>query len=646
MRALITLSCSLLLALIAATCAAQANTFQVLAYHDVRDRVSDDFDADQYAISTPNLIDHFTWLELNGFHVVSADEIFAARSGGPPLPERAVLLTFDDGFKSVKTHVLPLLELFDYPAVVSIVTDWIENDPNVAQAGRALTAEDFLSWDDIRELGDHPLIEIASHSAAMHRGIIGNPQGNEQPATVTLQYADDVYESADAYLTRIRADLTASAEQIAAVTGQRPRIMTWPYGAFNRAALDIAAELGMTLTMTLTDGVNSTDDLSVVARHLIEANPGVEQLGWSLLYPTPALTVRAAHVDLDYVFDPDPEQQERNLGRLLDRIQALEITHVFLQAFADPDADGGAQAVYFPNDYLPVRADLFNRAAWQLKTRANVRVFAWLPLLAFAGETIDPAWQVMQWRDGNLVVDAGAEPRLSPFEPAARELIRHVYADLARHAAIDGVLFHDDGRFNEFEDANPAALAAYRARFGDDFSFANLAENELLRSEWAKFRADTLNDFSLELAAEIKRFRPEAKTVRNIFATALLEDNAELNLAQSYSNFLAAYDYVAIMAMPRFEGYADHRRFYQRLAALAGVNGPARRQVIFELQTVDWATNTPIDSIEIRDTMRQLQSLGVRNLAYYPDDFIEAHPDLDALRQGMSIAIYPREVAP
>ena len=56
--------------------------------------------------------------------------------------------------------------------------------------------------------------------------------------------------------------------------------------------------------------------------------------------------IRAAQIDLDYIYDPDPVAQERNLGVLLDRIQALEISHVFLQAFADPDADGGAERLF------------------------------------------------------------------------------------------------------------------------------------------------------------------------------------------------------------------------------------------------------------------------------------------------------------
>jgi len=621
---------------------AQENEFQVLAYHDVRDVVTDDYDADQLAISTANLIDHFTWLRLNNFTVVSVDQILDARRGETPLPARSVLITFDDGFRSVATHVLPLLELFDYPAVVSIVTDWIESDPDVIHAGQPLTREDLLTWAQIEELAQHELIEIASHSHAMHRGTVGNPQGNEQPAAVTAAYIDGGYETPAAYAARIRRDLSNSVERIETQTGQRPRVMTWPFGAFSEITLGIANELGMPMTMTLTDGINTADDLSAVSRHLIEANPGVPGIGWSMLHPTAVSSVRAAQVDLDYVYDPDPVQQEENLGQLLDRIQAMEITHVFLQAFADPDADGGAQSVYFPNRYLPVRADLFNRTAWQLRTRANVLVYAWLPLLAFEGDGIDPAWRVTQQIDGELLLDSASEPRLSPFSPEARSIISGIYADLARHAAINGILFHDDGRFNEFEDASPAAMTVYRERFGADFSFDALATNGELRDSWARLRSDTLVNFSQELTAAVKRFRPEIKTARNVFATALLEPDPELRLAQNYQAFLDAYDYVAIMAMPRFEGYQNHRTFYNRLASLSGVNAGAREKVIFELQTVDWRTATPIDSIEIRDTLRRLQSLGVRNLAYYPDDFVQGHPDLEALRQGMSIAIYPR----
>jgi biofilm PGA synthesis lipoprotein PgaB len=40
--------------------------------------------------------------------------------------------------------------------------------------------------------------------------------------------------------------------------------------------------------------------------------------------------------------------------------------------------------------------------------------------------------------------------------------------------------------------------------------------------------------------------------------------------------------------------------------------------------------------------MRRLQALGIRHLAYYPDDYVQDHPELGELRQGLSIASFPR----
>ena len=79
--------------------------FHILAYHDVRDEEA--AFPDRYAISTRNLVVHFAWLRSNGYHVIGIDDVLAARSGGKPLPPKAVMLTFDDGYRSLYTRVFP-----------------------------------------------------------------------------------------------------------------------------------------------------------------------------------------------------------------------------------------------------------------------------------------------------------------------------------------------------------------------------------------------------------------------------------------------------------------------------------------------------------------------------------------------------------
>jgi biofilm PGA synthesis lipoprotein PgaB len=635
-----------LLLLLALPVHAEEPALQVLSYHDVKDYVAGDYDPDQYAVSTSNLIAQFTFLRDNGFHPVSVDDVIAAYEGQRALPENAVLLTFDDGMKSFYTRVYPLLKLFKYPAVISVVTSWIESDVELDYAGKTRVSGDFLTWDQLREMQASGLVEVASHSHDLHKGIRGNPQHNTQPAATTRLFDGENYETEAAYTARIERDLEQSVNSLQNELDRPPRVMTWPFGALNDDSTAVARKLGMHINLTLAPETTVRNGSLRLGRNMLVANPTLDYFSAELLQKQPQRIFRVAQVDLDYVYDPDPEQQRRNLDRLLDRIKAMEISHVFLQAFADDDGDGGADEVYFPNRHLPVRADLFNRVAWQLRTRADVRVFAWLPMLSFVGDAFEPEWRVMQQRNGVTAPDPVSEPRLSPFSPDARKLISEVYEDLAIHAKFDGLLFHDDGRLNEFEDFSPPALDALVEAFGEPVTPAALEEDEELARRWSTLKSESLLAFSLELAETVRHYQPDIKTARNIFASALLDDQADVYLAQDYDRFLETYDIVALMAMPGLEAREDEKDFYEDLVARVSASPEGLGRTIFQLQTVDWSNSLPLDSRDLRQRFRWLQSLGVRHLGYYPDDFVMGHPKLDDVRLGMSLANEYGEVLP
>jgi biofilm PGA synthesis lipoprotein PgaB len=612
--------------------------YDVIAYHDVRDDVAGEYDADRYAISTEHLIAHFRWLRHSGFTPVSVDTILDAEAGLTTLPEKPVLLTFDDGLRSFYTRVFPLLKLFDYPAVVSVVSSWIETDGEVDYGGWARDRNDFLTWDQLRELQDSGLVDIASHTHALHEGIPGNPQGNLQPAGVTRRFADGRYEDEAAYRGRVAADLATSIATITRETGRAPRVITWPYGAFNEAISEIAELLGMRLSLTLEPDDSRNGKLLHRGRLLIVGNPSLADLSAELLLPGRVPVLRVAQVDLDYVYDPSPSQQEANLGRLLDRIKELDISHVFLQAFADPDGDGGADALYFPNRHLPVRADLFNRVAWQLKTRADVRVYAWMPMLSFKGGPFAPDWYVAAENGASSADESVPAPRLSPFHGDAVRHIAELYEDLARLSKFDGILFHDDGRLRATEDVSNSAAAVYRDTLGFVPSQAQLASDPDLRQRFAALKTRSLIDLSHLLTERVRKQLPHIRTARNLFASALLDPSAAEYLAQDFDAFRTAYDHVALLAMPGLEGADDQERFLRTLVDAVAAHEGGLDQTIFELQTVDWNDGARITGHELLQTMRWLQSLGVRHIGYYPDDFIRGHPELEALRQGISLA--------
>jgi len=636
---------SILMLLSTGLALAQSGPLHVLTYHDVTDEQGQD----SMAVTTSALVEHFRWLRDNDFHPVSMDQVVAANNGGDALPANPVLLSFDDGLISTYTRVYPLLKLFNYPAVSSLVTDWVDGEKTIDYAGQQRSRSDFVSWEQIREMQDSGLVEFASHSHAMHQGIMANPQGNTQPAAVSLLYSDGKYESREDYTNRIITDLQTSSKIIASHTGRAPRVMTWPYGAHNKITVELARQSGMPWSLTLEPNFGNQPGSTVLHRHLINNNPGIRELATMLLRPPAPPLVRAAQIDLDYVYDPDPAQQERNLGVLVERIHQLQISHVFLQAFSDLDGDGGAEALYFPNRYLPMRSDLFNRAAWQLKTRAGVRVYAWMPILSFTGDTIDPAWRVLQAGAKGETLDTNAEPRLSPFNPDARAVITGIYEDLARQARFDGLHFHDDGRLNELEDASPDGIRAYQDLYGEAPDLLRLKSNPRVAQRWATLKTLTLLEFTDQLAKLVGNYQAGMKTSRNMFSPALSRTDGARLLAQDYTRFLGHYDFVTVMAMPYLENIdnpGEAKRYYHELAERALAHGNGASRTIFQLQTMDWRNKRQVPSLELKNTFRLLQSLGIRNLAYYPDDFLKNHPDQAELRQGISVAEFPARSQP
>jgi biofilm PGA synthesis lipoprotein PgaB len=260
-----------------------------------------------------------------------------------------------------------------------------------------------------------------------------------------------------------------------------------------------------------------------------------------------------------------------------------------------------------------MRADLFSRVAWQLRTRAGVRVYAWMPVLAF------------RFPDAPNLPSLGGEPkpggdhyRLAPWDPRVRQMIGDVYEDLAMHANEAGLLFSDDAYLRDTDHLGP---------------WSNKSPAE---------RTAALIDFTQELTARVRRWRPEVKTVRNIYTRPIFDPKSEAWFAQSLPAFLASYNLTAIMAMPQLDKQDDTASWYRALVARVAAAGPhALDGALFELATHDWHSSQPVSVEDIDARFKVLQIEGARHLGYYPDDFVQNHPQLEAVRPAISIADYP-----
>ncbi|MEP8907858.1 poly-beta-1,6-N-acetyl-D-glucosamine N-deacetylase PgaB [Enterobacter roggenkampii] len=596
------------------------NQFLVLAYHDVED---DAADQRYLSVRTSALNEQIGWLLHNGYHVISVQDILDAHDGKKTLPPKAVLLSFDDGYSSFYTRVWPLLQAWNVPALWAPVGSWVDTPENQkVNFGGLMTPRDrFATWDMVRELSRSPLIEIGSHTWASHYGIVANPQGSREPAIANRFYDKTTgrYETDRQFSQRIGDDVRKVTEKITQVTGKTPRAWVWPYGAASGTSLAIARQQGYQLAFTLEDGLGNVQELGNIPRLLIAGNPSLKAFASTVSQVQEREPVRVMHVDLDYVYDPDPAQQTQNINRLIQRVYDMKISHVFLQAFADPQGDGRIKALYFPNRQLPVRADLFNFVSWQLQTRAGVKVFAWMPVLSF---DLDPALPRVQRRDrssGQRREATDPYIRLSPWDPQVRQQVTDIYEDLARYASFNGILFHDDAVLTDVDDGPQSTT---------------------------RQKSQTLIGFTHALSLAVKHIRgPQIKTARNMFALPILQPESEAWFAQNLDDFLAEYDWTVPMAMPLMESVpADESdAWLTRLVNAVAARPGALDKTIFELQARDWERKPQraVSDSQLAQWMRVLQLNGVKNYGYYPDDFINNQPDISRIRPVFSSYWYP-----
>jgi biofilm PGA synthesis lipoprotein PgaB len=622
--------------------------FLSLCYHNVEDS---DPDPMFEGVSTSHLIDQIGWLLSNGYKAISLNDLIAARHGRKALPSKAVLFTFDDGYESVYTRVFPILKAFRIPAIIGLVDAWMKGGPKstVHYGSMKMSRSAFVTWDQVREMEGSGLVEAVSHTDALHYNVLADPQGNVEPAVVTQVYHPKTgrYESAGHLARRLDSDFKLSADTIERETGHRPRAMIWPYGAYSNTSIQLARHNGMPITFTLDDGLGSVEHLSSVPRYLIAHDPELDYFVKSVEIADKVRPFRMVQIDLDYVYDKDPAQLERNLDALVQRIADMKINAVFLQAFADPSGDGVARELYFPNHYLPMRADLFNRVSWQLRIRAHVKVFGWLPVLTYGFD--DSITPVTAWNSETKTaeINPASYHRVSPFDKEARRRIIGIYEDMARDAAIDGILFHDDALLSDYEDASPVALKAYKAA-GFPATIDAIRADRAMLQKWSAFKTDVLIAFTQELTKHVAKYRQPLLTVRNIYAPVVLKPESQEWFAQDYDRFLGAYDYTAIMAMPKMENVPDNEAtdWMQDLVDAAARRPGGLDHTIFELQAVDWrkqgeGNDRAIPASELGDEMRFLEMNGAMNFGYYPDDFVTNTPDADVLHREFSLQTYP-----
>ncbi|MEU9053752.1 polysaccharide deacetylase family protein [Streptomyces sp. NPDC048384] len=159
-----------------------------------------------------------------GLTPVRTADLAARWRSGRPLPERPVLITFDDGYEGVHRHALPVLAKHGFAATVFVSTGWLKGPHDM---GGGL--DTMLDWDQVRELAGAD-VEIGGHSHT-------HPQLDQLP--------DD----------QLRSELILCKEIISDRLGSVPASFAYPYGYSSRRVREAVRETGYDQALAVNNGL-------------------------------------------------------------------------------------------------------------------------------------------------------------------------------------------------------------------------------------------------------------------------------------------------------------------------------------------------------------------------------------------------------
>lgn len=211
----------------------------IIMYHSI---LKDPSRSNKYTVTPAVLEEDLKYIKDKGYTTVTIADLISYVYDDSPLPEKPIVLTFDDGHYNNYGYLFPLLEKYDMEAVISIVGSYTDKFTETDEANLNYS---YLRWKDIKELMDTGRIEFQNHTYNLHSNT-GKRIGTKKIKGET----DEHYKSI------LKDDILKLQQEFEENTNYTPKCFTYPFGGISNASLDIIKELGFKASLSCEQGIN------------------------------------------------------------------------------------------------------------------------------------------------------------------------------------------------------------------------------------------------------------------------------------------------------------------------------------------------------------------------------------------------------
>ncbi len=196
----------------------------------------------QYVISPDLFESDIQYLVNNGYTTIVMQDLINYVYNGGELPEKPVMITFDDGYYNNYLYAYPILQKYQCKMVFSPIGRYADQYSQTPDTHASFA---HASWDMIKEMCDSGLVEVQNHSYNMHSNTNGR-QGSKKNKNESLEDYKRIFTN----------DVNKAQQAITENTGYTPTTFTYPFGAISDVSVDILKEQGFLATLSCENKMN------------------------------------------------------------------------------------------------------------------------------------------------------------------------------------------------------------------------------------------------------------------------------------------------------------------------------------------------------------------------------------------------------